>query len=213
MAIRFRGFLSDFSQLEYGYCPPQSVRLEEASALDDMLMQAMRQSVPIFLLVGALSVVRLMKGFAWSRDFSIWSVGIACLAWVLLYTGLIVLHECIHAMFFPRRAVKDVWVYQMQAAMVYCNTPVTRTRFIVMSLAPVTLLGFLPFIAWLLGAAAVSPVVSLFWMTMSWSMIFGGIGDFYNVRNVLQQVPRGAWVFNYGMHTYWVRREDVENNA
>ena len=64
--------------------------------------------------------------------------------------------------------------------------------------------SLMPLIGWLLGAAAVSPVVSIFWMSMCWSMIFGGVGDFYNVRNVIQQVPRGAYVFNYGLHTYWI---------
>lgn len=204
MAIRFRGMLSDFSQLEYGYCPPEAVPLEEANEMEDVLVQAIRQSVPLFILVMALSAVRLMKGLDWSRDFSVWSLGIAFIIWFVAYMVLILAHEWIHALFFPRRAVKDVWIYQFQAAMVYCNTPVKRTRFIVMSLAPVTILGFLPFIGWLLGAAAVSPVVSIFWMSMCWSMIFGGVGDFYNVRNVIQQVPRGAYVFNYGLHTYWI---------
>ncbi len=204
MAIRFRGALQDFSQLDYGYCPAEATRLKEGDTLNNVIVQAMRQSVPLFLLVGALSVVRLFKGLDWSQDFSIWQVFFVMVLWSALYFVLIVVHEWLHALFFPRRATKDIWLYQLQAAMVYCNTPVSRTRFIVMSLAPAVLLGFLPFVAWLLWAAVPNPVISLAWMSMSWSMIFGGVGDFYNVRNVLEQVPKDALVFNYGIHTYWL---------
>lgn len=204
MAIRFRGALEDFSQLDYGYCPPDATPLKEADVLDNVILQAMRQSVPLFLLVGALSLVRLFKGLDWSQDFSVWQVLFAMAVWSVLYFVLIIVHEWLHALFFPRRATKDIWIYQLQAAMVYCNTPVSRTRFIVMSLAPAVLLGFLPFVAWLLWAAVPNPVLSLAWMSMSWSMIFGGVGDFYNVRNVIEQVPKNALVFNYGIHTYWI---------
>ena len=47
-------------------------------------------------------------------------------------------------------------------------------------------------------------ILSIAWGSMAWSMIFGGIGDFYNVRNVFEQVPKDAYVFNYGIHTYWI---------
>ena len=204
MAIRFRGALKDFSQLEYGRCPSQAVMLEEGDSMENVLMQALRQSVPLLILVTALTLVRLWKGLDWSEGLSLARVFVVFIGWMLLYVVLIVVHELIHASFFPRRAIKDVWFYQLQAAMVYCNTPVTRTRFIVLSLAPATILGVLPFIAWLLWAQSVDAVLSIAWGSMAWSMIFGGIGDFYNVRNVCEQVPKGAYVFNYGLHTYWI---------
>lgn len=204
MAIRFRGTLSDFSQLEYGRCPTEAVMLQEGETMEDVLKQALRQSVPLMILVTALTIVRFWKGLAWAREPSIGYMVLVACGWLALYAVLIVLHELIHAAFFPRRAVKDVWFYQMQAAMVYCNTPVTRTRFVIMSLAPAVLLGVLPFVSWLFWAQSVNFILSIAWGSMAWSMIFGGIGDFYNVRNVLAQVPKDAYVFNYGLHTYWI---------
>lgn len=35
-------------------------------------------------------------------------------------------------------------------------------------------------------------------------MIFGGVADYYNFKNVRCQVPPKAIVFNYGWHTYWL---------
>ena len=235
MAIRFRGALNDFSQLEYGYCPPEAVPIKEGDNLENVIMQALRQALPLFILTGALAVVRLAKGLNWTGEFSFVYMLVVMLLWSVLYFALIVLHELIHAVFFPRRATKDVWLYQLQAAMVYCNTPVTKRRFIVMSLTPAVLLGFILFDAssvcdawgtiralfgggglplasaeavYQLRSCAVLLAVAAIGATplpsMAWSMIFGGIGDFYNVRNVLEQVPKDAYVFNYGIHTYWI---------
>lgn len=205
MAVRFRGALQDFSQLEYGHCPPEAVALKEGDSLENIVMLAMRQNVPLFILLAALAVVRVFTGLNWTGTFSIWKIFVAMVLWTILYFVLIIAHECIHAAFYPRRAVKDVWFYQLQAAMVYCNTPVTRTRFITMSLAPAVLLGFLPFAAWLLWGGIPDAIFSIAWGSMAWTMIFGGIGDFYNVRNVIAQVPKDAYIFNYGIHTYWMR--------
>ena len=149
MAIRFRGTLADFSQLEYGYCPPGSIQLEEGDTLEGVIGQALRQSLPLFLLMAALTLVRLVVGMNWAVPFSVGRTFLVMVLWMVLYVVLIVVHEWIHALFFPRRAVKDVWFYRLQAAMVYCNTPVTRNRFIVMSLAPAAILGIIPFIGWL----------------------------------------------------------------
>lgn len=204
MAIRFRGALNDFSQLEYGYCPPEAVPIKEGDNLENVIMQALRQALPLFILTGALAVVRLVKGLNWTGEFSFVYMLVVMLLWSVLYFALIVLHELIHAVFFPRRATKDVWLYQLQAAMVYCNTPITKRRFIVMSLTPAVLLGFIPYAAWLLWANVPNAILSIAWGSIAWSMIFGGIGDFYNVRNVLEQVPKDAYVFNYGIHTYWI---------
>lgn len=41
MAIRFRGALNDFSQLEYGYCPPEAVPIKEGDNLENVIMQAL----------------------------------------------------------------------------------------------------------------------------------------------------------------------------
>lgn len=204
MAIRFRGALNDFSQLKYGYCPPAAVPLKEGENFENVIVQAMRQFLPIFFLTAALAVVRLVKGLNWGDTFSIGWIFLVMVLWSVLYFALIVLHELIHAAFFPRRANKDVWFYQLQAAMVYCNTPVTKKRFIVMSLTPAIVLGFIPYAAWLLWGGIPDAILSIAWGSMAWTMIFGGMGDFYNVRNVLQQVPKDAYVFNYGIHTYWI---------
>ena len=100
MAIRFRGALNDFSQLEYGYCPPEAVPIKEGDNLENVIMQALRQALPLFILTGALAVVRLVKGLNWTGEFSFVYMLIVMLLWSVLYFALIVLHELITPSFF-----------------------------------------------------------------------------------------------------------------
>lgn len=41
--------------------------------------------------------------------------------------------------------------------------------------------------------------------------VITGVGDYYNIYNTIYQVPRGASVFNNGLHTYWNVTE-IKNN-
>ena len=208
MSIRFCGMINDFSDLEHGKCPPEAHRLKEGESLDEILSNAMHYTIPLMILTLALSVVRIHKGLNWEMGTDIWEIIVVTLGVIFLYGMLVFAHEYVHILFYPWNADKEIWIYDSQVALVYCNTPMTRGHFMVMCLAPLTLLGFIPFILWMLFAQIPSPTMSIAWMLLCWSMIFGGLGDYYNVANVLSQVPRGALVFNYGMHTYWIEKKD-----
>lgn len=212
MAIRFCGMLDDFSKLEHGKCPEGAHQLDEGGTLDEVLRLSLKQSAPIFLLMLALALVRFNKGLNWEADFSIVGAFLGGVITMLLYSIFIPFHEYIHAWLCPYKSEKEIWIYQMQAALVYCNAPMSRMRFIVMSVAPATILGFVPYAVWLLFGQIPSAMASIYWMLLSWTMVFGGIGDFYNVRNIWQQVPKDAMVFNYGIHTYWIEKKDMPSD-
>lgn len=40
---------------------------------------------------------------------------------------------------------------------------------------------------------------------ISISMVATAVGDFANVYNALGQVPNSKKIFNYGMHSYWIK--------
>lgn len=203
MAIVWRGRIDSLDDLEHGSLPQGAVRLQEGDTMEEVLEQSLRMFRPLAALVALLSAARLILGLNWQAGLSPGRLAACIAAFIILYILLIFAHEWIHALFYPRGALKEVWVYQWSAALVYCQEPVSRERFMVMSLAPAVLLGFVPFALWLVWAGAMSADLSILWMFMSWSMIFGGLADYYNFRNVRRQVPHGARVFNYGVHTYW----------
>lgn len=105
-------------------------------------------------------------------------------------------HEIIHALCFKG----DVYLYtNLKQGMLFVVGPedMTKTRFILMSLAPNIVFGFIPFILFL-----IFPKV-LFLGAFGAISISCGAGDYMNVINALTQMPKGSLTYLYGMHSYW----------
>ncbi len=124
---------------------------------------------------------------------------------------LLPIHELLHAIVFPRGAVVSIGFYPKALAfMALCSFPVSRKRFVVMSLLPY-ILGLIPLVAFIVLPAA---------YTIACSIAFGAemIGlvtpytDAYNVYKVLRDVPRGARVFFDGDDTFYIPKDKIENN-
>lgn len=95
-------------------------------------------------------------------------------------------HEIINSLCFPIKASKEIWIHSQAGALfVYCNEPIGKGSFIWACLAPNVNLGLMPYYIWFLIAS--------------------GIGDYYNVYNTNKQVPQGARVFNYGLHSLMIK--------
>lgn len=73
----------------------------------------------------------------------------------------------------------------------------TKTRFIMMSLAPNIVFGFIPFILFLIFPKAI--ILGVFGAIS----IGCGAADYLNVINALTQMPKGALTYLYGTHSYW----------
>lgn len=107
-------------------------------------------------------------------------------------------HELLHALCFR----EDVYLYtNLRQGMLFVTGPedMSKSRFILMSLLPNLVFGFLPYI---LG------MVFPQWMGLA---AFGtlcvgmGGGDYYNVANALIQVPNGAKIYVYGINSFWYK--------
>ena len=73
----------------------------------------------------------------------------------------------------------------------------SKTRFVLMSLCPNIIFGFVPFVLFLIFPSWT------FLGTLGALAIGMGAGDYYNVFNCLTQVPKGGKVYMYGMNSYW----------
>ena len=115
------------------------------------------------------------------------------------------IHEYIHAILYPLKSKKTIWKYTSNGAyFIYCNTKISKLRFIVISLAPMILLGIIPFVIWLFIADKIDLTISVVYVIMTWIMVFFAMGDLANVYNTIRQVPKNAKVFNYGLRSYWI---------
>jgi hypothetical protein len=68
-------------------------------------------------------------------------------------------------------------------------------------------LGLIPFAIWLFIADKIDTEISMVFVVISWLMTFGSMGDLANVYNTMKQVPKNSKVFNYGLHSYWIKDE------
>ncbi|MBR0353577.1 MAG: DUF3267 domain-containing protein [Oscillospiraceae bacterium] len=123
--------------------------------------------------------------------FRAWNIFGALAALVAMFP-----HEFLHALCFK----EDVYMYtNLQHGMLFVVGPerMSRQRFLIMSLLPNIVFGFLPFILFL-----VFPSLS-FLGTLGAISIPMGAGDYLNVFNALTQMPKGAYTYLYGFHSYW----------
>lgn len=112
--------------------------------------------------------------------------------------SLIVLfpHEFLHALCFK----EEVYLYTAwKKGMVFVLglEPMTKKRFIFMSLLPNLVFGFIPYFLAL-------TIPQLSFLGVFGALCIGmGAGDYYNVFNALTQMPKGSYAYMHKMNTYW----------
>ena len=75
--------------------------------------------------------------------------------------------------------------------------PMSKRRFIFMSMLPNIIFGFIPYFL-----AIFFP--SLYFLGFFGAICIGmGAGDYYNVFNALTQMPKNSYAYMYKMNTYW----------
>ena len=114
----------------------------------------------------------------------------------LLFFVTLLPHELLHAVCFRG----DVYLYtNLIQGMLFVVGPedMSRGRFVFMSLLPNVVFGLIPY------------VLALVLPDLGWLGVFGmlaltcGVGDFYNVKNALTQMPKGARCYLYKLNSYW----------
>ena len=127
-----------------------------------------------------------------------WKIGIiggSNLIWWILPLLTLFPHELLHAICFK----EDVYMYtNLRQGMLFVlgTETMSKTRFILMSLFPNIVFGFVPYI---LGFIIDYPGPSLFGAICT-AM---GAGDYYNVFNAATQMPKGSRTYMYGFHSFW----------
>ncbi len=113
---------------------------------------------------------------------------------------LTIIHEIIHALFYPLKCRKEIWKSNSDGAyFVYCEEEISKTRFIVMCLAPMFILGLIPFTIWLLIPNFIPMPYNIAVAITAWLMVIVAMGDVANVYHVIKDVPKNSRVFNRGL--------------
>lgn len=181
----------------------KAIQFKEGKKIEDIYNLGFILELPIIIPIIIITILRI-QGIDGHINLNL-KTGIIVAIAILINYILKFIHEFIHAYFYPIKSKKTIWKYTSKGAyFTYCNTKISKIRFIVISLAPMIILGIVPFIVWLFIADKIELTISLVYVFLTWIMIFFAMGDLVNVYNTIKQVPKSAKVFNYGLHSYWI---------
>ena len=197
MKLIYRGRYTGESQLPRADLPPGAVPFREPADTAALNLAAMKWSLLALALAAALgaATIPLRGGLVLGAGF--WFMAGFAASFLTLLP-----HELLHGLCFGRGAEVHLFVSPKDLmAFVVCTRPVSRGRFILMSLLPNLIFGWLPFLLWCLTRYSGAGSDILLWFS-SCCISFGG-GDYLNVWNALRQMPRGSVQQLSGFHSYW----------
>ena len=197
MRLTYRGRYAGAEQLPKADLPPSAVPFREPADTAQLNLAAMKWSLGALALaaiVGA-ATIPLRGGLVLGAGLR-FVLGFAASFLTLLP------HELLHGLCFGRGAEVHLFVSPKDLmAFVVCTRPISKVRFILMSLLPNLVFGWLPFLTWCFTPYSGMGSDILLWFSFC-CISFGG-GDYMNVWNALRQMPRGSIQQISGFHSYW----------
>ncbi len=195
--IKWAGIIRDAAKLQCGELAPNAKKLEMPSTVNEMMLKALPFIIPPMVI---MFVSMFLKTFLSGEtvSFPFIAVGAA------VGFALMLAHEWLHAVAYPKGATVYIGIMPKQfAAVALASYPLSRTRFIVMSLLPF-LLGIVPLVMFWSMPAEYKELNGILFGTAIMGMI-SPYPDCYNVFQVLKQAPKGAKLQFYGDDLYYIR--------
>jgi len=181
--------------LPKGELPSNAVKFKEPGSMIELNAVAVLFAVPAVILAGLIILCSYLFHEGKDLQFS-FLIGFP-LAFLFILP-----HELLHALGFGRDAVVELYVAPKQLmAFVVSTHPISKARFIFLSLFPNIVFGWLPLVIW-----AILPDIGTFGsvlLTFSFISIMFGCGDYMNVFNAARQMPRGSMQQLSGFNSYW----------
>lgn len=122
---------------------------------------------------------------------------------ILLGLLFLPVHEILHAVCYGNDQKVYIGICLKKfAAFAVCHEPISKRRFVIMSLMPV-LLGILPLVIFLLSPP--NPFLSGICIPMGILGMLSPMPDYMDVSIICKQVPKGAFVHTQNDGFYWYR--------
>ena len=114
--------------------------------------------------------------------------------------GYMFLHEMVHAMFIPgfRQSNKTLWGIRAGFGFVYTSEPISKCRFILISVMPYVLLSLVATVVASLAGIMNGYIAAILLLNAAGSCV-----DFLNVALIMGQVPKQATIVSNGSETYF----------
>ena len=190
MKIIWKGkFDGNVESLPHGEHKPNAVKFKEIDDIKKLGLIMNLLSIPLMIFTYAIVLLRGNVNEMFAHFYRNWAGCIAALV-------CLIPHEFIHAACFR----KEAYIYSnLKNGLLFVVGPedMSKSRFILMSMMPNLVFGFLSLILFL-----IFPHLG-FLGIMGATSIPMGIGDYYNVYHALTQMPKGARTYLYGFNSWW----------
>lgn len=115
---------------------------------------------------------------------------------------LIIVHELLHAIAFPKNATVYIGIMPKSLTVVaLSSSPVKRNRFIFLSILPI-ILGLIPLVIFCFNSNTLKELNGIMFgmAIMGMTTVYP---DLYNIFNILKVVPKNAIIQNNKNETYY----------
>ena len=194
MKLIYKGIFKDMGQLPTGNLPQNAIKFKEPDNFVKLNLYAFLYGIPAYLLTILIVVTSTILHDKPVPNFHFVGIILAFLT--------VLPHEILHAIGFGKGAEVELYFSPKNlVAFVACTKPVSKGRFIFLSLLPNLVFGWLPLIIWALmpGYGVYSNIL----YTFSVMGVLFGAGDYMNIFNAIFQMPKGSMQQLSGFNSYW----------
>lgn len=197
----YKGKFIHMDQLPKADLPEGAVPFDEPSDLGELAKAALPYLFGTAIPVLAISAVVMILRLEGERgQFLGWPMVVGSISAFLT----ILPHELLHGLCFgPGAEVEMYSDLKKGIFFVVCTRPITKGRFIFLSLFPNLVFGWIPWLLWLV--LPIDPRLSSVLWSFSLICITFGAGDYMNVANALRQMPKGSMQVLSGFNSFWFR--------
>lgn len=194
--IIWKGIIKSEKDFPTANIPKNAKKLDSEEDIKKMQIKALPFMIPSVLLC---FICMFVKTFI--ANEKIINVGFLFIG-VIIGFFLIIVHELLHAIGFPKNATVYIGIVPKSfTAVALSSSPVKRNRFIFLSILPI-ILGVIPLVIFCFSSNVLKELNGLMFGMGIMGMI-SVYPDIYNVFNVLKVVQKNATIQNNGNETYY----------
>jgi len=198
MKLIYKGRFTDIDHLPKGNLPEHAVKFNEPDTMEKVMEKALIFSMLAFVPVVLVFLLSLALHQRIILQFDI----VGFFVWTIISLPALLVHELLHAVCFGKNSEVELYTALDKGALfVICTKPITKARYIFLSLLPNIVLGLVPLVVWLLLPFWGLNSTGMFIFAVI--MLLGGGGDYMNVYNAARQMPRGSMQQLSGLNSYW----------
>ncbi|MCC3357784.1 DUF3267 domain-containing protein [Bacillus sp. REN16] len=204
MKLVWKGIYKDLDQLPVGQLPDHAVKFKEPNSMLMLNLVASLFIIPVLLLIALAVILKsLLSGSVEMSFFNVWGIVLAFL--------MILPHELLHAIVFPKEKEVELWFSPKSlVAFVISTAPISKSRFIFLSMLPNLIFGFIPLLIWIFLPQGL--VITEIVFSFAFISLMFGIGDYLNIFNAILQMPKGSLQQLSGMNSYWYMPRSQETS-